>query len=125
MKLYKVLMFGARDWTDPVPIVEELKRLIEEHGVSNLLVIEGGADGADELAGRYATDWNIHTARVPALWKTRGRGAGPQRNAIMAALEPDEAIGFHENLFASKGTADMARRLDKAGIPYRILGGGS
>jgi hypothetical protein len=34
---------------------------------------------------------------------------------------PDEIVAFHDNIAASKGTADMIRRAQKAGIPYRLV----
>jgi phosphoglycolate phosphatase-like HAD superfamily hydrolase len=122
-RLYKVLMFGARDWSDPRPIRRELRKLIKTHGTTNLVIIEGEcpSGGADLLARIEAERANVHVVRVPALWQTRYRGAGPQRNRIMAMLDPDEGIGFHPDIKKSKGTKDMANRLKRAGIPYRIL----
>ncbi len=86
-----------------------------------IIVIHGGAPGADTLAGITASEHSCHTARVDALWATRYRGAGPQRNQVMALMQPDEAIGFHEDLSKSRGTKDMARRLDKAGINNKVV----
>jgi hypothetical protein len=39
----------------------------------------------------------------------------------MRLLEPDEGIGFHPDIKKSKGTQNMAKQLDDAGIPYRIV----
>jgi len=116
-------MFGARDWSDSAPIRRELRALIEIHGVRDLVIIEGEcpSGGADLLARIEAEKLNIHVVRVPALWKTRYRGAGPQRNRIMRLLEPDEGIGFHADISKSSGTKDMAKQLKRAGIPYRIV----
>lgn len=121
--LYKVLMFGARDWTDSAVIRREIVDLIGEHGTSRLLIIEGECPtgGADLIARVEAERLNIHVARIHALWQTRYRGAGPQRNTIMRLLEPDEGIGFHPDIKKSKGTKNMAKQLDAAGIPYRIV----
>jgi YspA, cpYpsA-related SLOG family len=119
--LVKVLMYGDRNWDDLAPIEREVKRLVKQHGASSLLIISGGAPGADTLAEIAATNNNVHCAVVKALWQTRYRGAGPQRNEVMRLLEPDEGIGFHKNIEKSRGTKDMARRLDKAGIANRIV----
>jgi beta-phosphoglucomutase-like phosphatase (HAD superfamily) len=71
---------------------------------------------------RYeAQERSVHVAEIKALWSTRRKGAGPQRNAAMLALEPDEVIAFHEDIAASRGTADMVRRARKAGIKVRVV----
>lgn len=119
--MYKVLMFGDRDWTKHGPIQREIRKLVTKHGVTDLLVIVGGARGADTISGNLAKLSNIHVAVVDALWDTRHGSAGPQRNKIMAALEPHEGIGFHEDIDNSKGTLDMYKRLLAEGIPVRIV----
>jgi hypothetical protein len=121
--LYKVLMFGDREWTNSAAIRRELRKLIAKHGTQCLLIIEGECTkgGADVIARVEAERANVHVARVHALWSTRYSGAGPQRNTIMRLLEPDEGIGFHPDIKKSKGTQNMAKQLDDAGIPYRIV----
>jgi hypothetical protein len=121
--LYKVLMFGDRDWSNVRAIQRELQKLIDKHGTQRLLIIEGECTkgGADVIARVEAERANVHVARVHALWSTRYNGAGPQRNTIMRLLEPDEGIGFHPDITKSKGTKNMAKQLEAAGIPYRIL----
>jgi hypothetical protein len=122
-ELYKVLIFGARDWSEFGPIRREIKKLIKKHGTDNLLIIEGECPngGADVIARIIGHELSVHVAKVPALWETRYRSAGPQRNEITRLMDPDEAIGFHEDLRKSKGTKDMYKRLQRAGIPVRIL----
>lgn len=122
MELYKLLMFGARDWTDDVAIGRELLGVVAElKRGQQLLVIEGGASGADYIAGAIARSLNLHVAEVKALWNQRGRGAGPQRNEIMALLEPDRAIGFHANIENSKGSKDMLNRCKAHHIPVKVV----
>jgi hypothetical protein len=121
--LYKVLMFGDRNWTNSAAIRREIQKLIAKHGTQRLLIIEGECTkgGADLIARVEAERANVHVARVHALGSTRYNGAGPQRNTIMRLLEPDEGIGFHPDIKKSKGTRNMAKQLDDAGIPYRIV----
>lgn len=120
-ELYKVLMFGDRNWSNWKAIEREMTGLVQQHGTTHLVIISGMAPGADVMAAETAREWDVHCVEVPALWATRHRSAGPQRNAIMAALQPDEGIGFHENISKSKGTKDMRKRLEKADIPVRIV----
>lgn len=121
--LYKVLMFGDRDWTNAAAIRREIQKLVLKHGTQHLLIIEGECPygGADLLARIEAERANVHVARIHALWETRYRSAGPQRNTIMRLLEPDEGIGFHAHIEKSRGTKNMARQLERADIPYRIV----
>lgn len=117
---YRVLMFGARDWPYTQPIVRELEGLKSKHG-KRLIIITGGASGADSEVAFQARSMDIHVAQVDALWETRGRGAGPQRNTAMLALIPHEGIAFHEDITASKGTNNMRNQLTKAGITVRVV----
>lgn len=110
MAMYKVLICGARDWDSPDAIEREILMLVRRHGTQKLLVITGGATGADSLGASLARKHNIHVAEVMALWNTRYRGAGPQRNQVMLDLDPDEVIAFHKSIKASKGTKDMVSR---------------
>lgn len=109
--IYKALMYGDRDWKKRSPVEREVKRLIKKHGTSKLVIIEGGAPGADTMARVVAEANNVHVCHVAALWGTRYRLAGPQRNTVMALLEPDEAICFHENIAKSKGSKNMMKQL--------------
>jgi hypothetical protein len=119
--MYKVLMFGDRNWMATASVAKVIKRLLATYGTDDLLIIEGGAIGADQISGYLARASGIHVAEVKALWDTRHRSAGPQRNAVMAALEPDEAFCFHADLSKSKGSADMKRKLDKLGIKVTVI----
>jgi hypothetical protein len=111
------LITGDRNWTDKRLIQEWLKRL------DITAVIEGGARGADALAGQSASELGIEVAEVPADWDKHGRAAGPIRNAEMLKLNPDIVLAFHGNLRESKGTKDMVRRANKAGVPVWLFGG--
>jgi hypothetical protein len=119
--MYKVLVCGDRNWVNPIPIERELRKLIRRHGANNLIIIEGKAPGADQLAGFWARSLNIHVVEVQALWDTRYRSAGPQRNDVMLALGPDEVVAFHQHLPKSKGTKDMVKKSRNAGVKTRVV----
>jgi hypothetical protein len=120
--MYKVLMFGDRNYKHRSAVRREMRKLIRRHGTANLLIIEGGAPGADTMAKNEAMIQDVHCADIKALWDTRHRAAGPQRNKVMLSLEPNEGIGFHEDIEgSSKGSKDMRDRLEEAGIKVRIV----
>jgi len=116
--MYKVLICGDRNYRSEYPkVVKRVVRgLVKKHG-KDLLLIEGGAPGVDSLVKIAGHQNDVHVAEIDALWKTRHHSAGPQRNKIMAQLEPDEVIGIHVNFDESTGTVDMLKKAEKLGIP--------
>jgi hypothetical protein len=81
------------------------------------LLIEGGASGADRLAGQWAAEHDVPTLRMNADWKKYGRGAGHIRNQQMLDEKPELLVAFP----GGKGTADMVRRARKAGLPVILV----
>lgn len=80
------------------------------------LLIEGDAPGADRLAGRWARRSNVETIKFPAEWRKYGRSAGHRRNQQMLDEgKPDLVVAFP----GGRGTADMVRRAEAAGIEVR------
>ncbi|GGD30599.1 hypothetical protein GCM10011335_37050 [Aureimonas glaciei] len=79
-------------------------------------LLSGGAPGADTLAWDWGWDRNFHCERMFADWKKHGRAAGPIRNQRMIdEWKPTLVIAFP----GGRGTADMIRRAEAAGIPVR------
>lgn len=122
-ELYTVLICGDRNWTPEYAQVvkREVKKLVKKHGTTKLLIIEGGAPGVDSLVKLAGNAANVHIAEVDALWKLRGKSAGPQRNKIMAQMQPDEVIGIHMSYEESIGTKNMLELAEKRGIPWRLV----
>lgn len=88
----------------------------EEDGYGNYLpaitVISGEARGADTLGTDFAVlNWTGYEG-YPADWDAHGKAAGHIRNQQMLDSGIDLAIEFP----GGRGTADMRRRLDKAGV---------
>jgi hypothetical protein len=121
-RVRRVLFFGDRNWTAAMPIIECLRKEKDAHGI-NLLVVTGGARGADSLATFHARAMQIRVEEYKADWERFGKAAGPIRNQVMLDSGLDYAWGFHANIEQSKGTKDMALRLASAGVPYTIVTG--
>lgn len=124
--IYKVLICGGVGWGNPAPIRRELKKLQRKLkagklGAKEIVIIHGKADGADQIAGQIAQELSMHVCEVPALWATRYRGAGPQRNSIMLALDPHEVWAFHTDLTKSRGTKDTVKKARKADMPTKVF----
>jgi hypothetical protein len=111
----RVLVTGGRDYDDLASVVGALDDLRERYG--RLVVIQGGATGADQFA-RYwcGRQQSVHMINEPADWKAHGKAAGPIRNQRMIdEHKPDLVLAFD----GGRGTADMIRRAETAGIPVQ------
>ncbi len=120
----RILVTGSRDWTDDQVIADTLCDLTKEQ-LGGCVLIHGGAAGADRIAADTARawasmwgDWSIE--RFLADWDMHGQMAGAIRNAQMLTEgKPDICLAFP--LPGSKGTWDMIRKANAAGIEVRII----
>jgi YspA, cpYpsA-related SLOG family len=122
----RLLVCGSRDWDSPRPI----EIVLEGHGqffTDNLTVIEGGAKGADRIAGKWAAE-NRNTPlrtgwiRVSANWREHGNAAGPIRNGQMLECEPDVVWAFvNKPLTESHGTHNMVGQALDAGLRVYVV----
>lgn len=113
----RVLVCGGRKYSDYAAVKRELDTLQHNAGMLRvvLVVIEGGATGADALAARWCREHsaNVQHIQIPADWKIHGKRAGPIRNQRMIDEQhPTLVLAFS----GGRGTADMVARASKAGI---------
>lgn len=99
----KLLICGDRNWNNK----KRMKDIISNLNPQPSLIIQGGASGADSLAGIIAYELEIKCLIFPARWEVFGKAAGPIRNRQMIAEKPDLVFAFHSNIEKSKGTKDM------------------
>jgi hypothetical protein len=113
-KVYpRVLVFGGRDFNEGQYVYSRMDMLISVFR-QQFMVVEGGARGADTLAGNWAKENGYPHAKVDANWDFYKNAAGPIRNTWMKNfLQPHFGVEFP----GGKGTADMRKLLDAAGIP--------
>lgn len=107
----RVLVCGGRDFDDREAVFAALNAM---HASSPIdVVIEGGANGADRLAGSWARVREVSNWRVPAQWSRDGKRAGMLRNArMLAECRPDVVLAFP----GGDGTADMIAQARDAGV---------
>ncbi|KKM08034.1 hypothetical protein LCGC14_1727880, partial [marine sediment metagenome] len=114
----KIIVTGDREWTSYDSIVDAYESVCIEFDVdpSDIILIVGGARGADDIADRvgdllgmgvrtYYAHWH-HTEECPRdCREMQGRPAGAIRNSKMLKENPDIdlALAFHSNLKESKG----------------------
>lgn len=108
----RVLVCGGRDYSDAAFV----KAILDE--VRPATVIDGGARGADTLAFKWAFQNSVSSVRFHADWERHGKAAGAIRNRQMLDHgKPDLVIAFP----GGRGTDDMVRQANKAGVPVRDL----
>jgi hypothetical protein len=115
VNVHRVLITGDRNGVSEKLIEHELGLLKALH--PKLIIIGGGAPGVDTQCKLWCYRNSVHFAEVKALWDTRHRGAGPQRNAAMLWLQPHEVHAFHHKIAESRGTKDMIKQATNAGVP--------
>lgn len=119
-KILRVVVTGGRDYDDAQTVDAELKKLVRTAGgPENLVVINGGAEGLDTLVRVSCNLLGIPCITMFAPWNSHHRrGAGPVRNQWMIDYcAPTYAIVFP----GGRGTADMRRRIEKAGINFHVV----
>jgi len=107
-----LLVCGGRDFDNAERAFAVLNRTAER--VEITAVRHGGARGADNLAGLWASEHGYPEQVYPAEWATKGKGAGPIRNQAMIDAGGVVAVVA---LPGGPGTADMVRRARAAGLP--------
>ncbi len=109
----RILVCGGRDYADAKRVAHILDCFHKAHPFA--VVIEGGARGADNLGYTWAQLNGIPTETYEADWKAHGKKAGPLRNQRMIDEgKPDLVVAFS----GGRGTADMLRRAQAAGIDW-------
>lgn len=107
----KLLVCGGRDYRDVDAVYAALDRAHAKRPI--MLVIHGGATGADTLAGAWARLNEVPCLAVPAEWKKHGKRAGPLRNMrMLEEWKPDGVAAFP----GGSGTADMIAQARNAGV---------
>ncbi len=85
---------------------------------TDIVIIEGGADGVDSAAVDFATNNYCQLEEYKADWDVFGLAAGPIRNKRMIEEgKPDLVVAFP----GGKGTANMVKQAVYAGIPVRLI----
>lgn len=123
----RILVTGSRDWSDVDAIWAALARLAETNPLATL--VSGACPtGADAIAEDWWARFGGTVERHPADW-SRGRKAGPERNAHMVALGADICLAFigpctsprcpRTDEHPSHGATGCADLAERAGIETR------
>lgn len=113
----RVLVCGGRNYCEASVLWGELDTLHRQAAHDSMIVIQGGARGADQMAREWCAAREVPYDNFPANWETFGRAAGPLRNNAMLRASPDLVLAFP----GGRGTADMVSKAKAAGVPVRAV----
>lgn len=110
-----VVVGGGRDYGDWRALFDVLD---DEHARDPIgLLVEGGADGADNIGGDWADRRGVDHDRCFANWNGRGKAGGPARNARMIA--PRAAPSLVVVAPGGAGTANLISQVQRANLAIR------
>ena len=128
MEPFVVLISGSREFYGMTLMFEKLRALTDavwaETPERVIVIVAGGAAGADFLAKVWALDHMKGDPRVrylefPAEWDRYGKAAGAIRNqAMLKHSQPAHALAFP--VLPARGTLDMIARLKDAKVPLEV-----
>lgn len=117
-KIKRVLIAGCRNFNNYTVAKKYIDRCISNIRENfSVIILSGGADGADKLGERYAKENGFGIEYYLPDWKKYGRAAGPHRNKEMVE-KADYIICFWDG--KSRGTASTVRYTQNYGKPLRI-----
>lgn len=107
----RVLVCGGRHYSDREKLFSTLSQL---HAATPItLIIHGGANGADSLAGVWARENGIPVQTFDADWSSHGRAAGPIRNsAMLKEGKPHLVVAFP----GGRGTGNLMGQARALGV---------
>lgn len=121
MGTFYCLIVGSRSFSDYELFTAKCDLLLRNWG--SVVIVSGGAQGADALAKRYAADRGYRYREFPADWDTYGRRAGYIRNRAM-----HEYISTHVNRGViafwdgkSRGTHQSFSLAESYSNPLRVV----
>jgi len=114
----RIVIAGCRDYYNYEEAKAYIDYILSNIRASNeIIILSGGANGADMLGERYANENGFLIEKYPAQWEKYGASAGPRRNKQMAQ-DCDYVICFWDG--NSRGTRSMIEYAKKLKKPIRI-----
>ena len=118
LPIKRIVIAGCRDYEN----FEAAKRFIDiclsnVRKENEIIIVSGGARGADAIGERYAKENGFAVEKYPADWEKYGKSAGPIRNKQMAEISDYVICFWNEKSKGTKSMIDFAKKLNK---PVRI-----
>lgn len=111
----RICVCGGRDYEDINKVWQTLDLFYKIN--ENIIIIAGGAKGADSYASSWAIARFVELEEYPANWDRDKKAAGPIRNRLMLSKGIDILLAFP----GGRGTADMIKICQTAGVKVKIV----
>lgn len=119
--MFVVIVAGSRSFNDLPLMYSKLDYYLQKQ--DKVLIVHGGANGADKCAAMYAKDRNIETKVFLPDWDKCGKKAGILRNIEMfeyaSQFQNRGCVVFWDG--KSKGTKNDIELAEKYNVPLRIV----
>lgn len=112
----KVIIAGGREFNDYDMLVAKMDKILTRVNKDKLVIVSGGARGADALGERYAKERGYTLEIYKADWTRLGKAAGFARNTEMARIA-DALVAFP----GGNGTAHMIRTARDRNLKVRVI----
>lgn len=113
-----VIVAGGRDFNNYQLLSDKLDHLLSSVDKKDVILIVGGAKGADTLGKQYAEDNGINYQVMNADWDTHGKKAGVLRNIEMAKVA-NALVAFWDG--ESSGTKHMIEEARRKDLKVRVI----
>lgn len=110
VKPYRIVVAGGRDFSDYQLLEKTLDQYLENCFLSDVVIVSGGARGADRLGERYARKNGIDLKLFPADWDKYGKSAGYIRNEEMAKYGTHVVLFWNGESRGTKHMYDLAKK---------------
>ena len=119
---FGLLVAGSRTFNDYTTMCSVLDYMLSNHKNEEIVIIEGGARGADSLAKKYAEERGYKVWEFKANWEKFGKSAGYRRNEVMHRrlfdFEKRGCVCFWDG--ESKGTSHNFGLAQKYSTPLKV-----
>jgi len=114
----KIGVVGGRDFNNPNIFKYHLENLIDKYKDKEIILVSGGAKGADTLAEKYAKHFGLTIIVIPAMWDKYGKKAGIMRNKDIWRVA-DVGIAFWD--LKSPGTKNSIEECKKLNKDIKVI----
>jgi len=119
MENFKVIIAGSRGFSNYKLLRDKCNEYLRNKRKEyNIIIISGGARGADTLGEKYAQDEGFSLEVFPANWNKFGKSASFRRNEQMAEVA-DALIAFWDG--KSHGTKHMIEIMENKNLLVKIV----
>lgn len=114
----RIIIAGSREYNNYEEAAKLIDKFIKDVNSSNVVIVSGGAKGADKIGEEYAARNDLDCVVYKANWGKYGKQAGIIRNGEMAK-NADCLLAFWDG--ESRGTYNMVNTAKKRKLKVRVF----